>query len=204
MPVGFESGPLSPGALYRQVNVSKELLPARGRVRAGLPRMNPRYITIHSTQNWSRGADSKRHSLALRNGALGKVCWHYTADQGRVIQHLPDTVQGRHADGHGPGNQYSIGIEMCENPGNNLAATIDRTAKLTAVLMAEHNIPLRNVVPHYHWPREWMSPAHKNCPHFLLDNGRPGPKWAAFQRRVNAYYQMITADSMGGAQWAAR
>jgi N-acetylmuramoyl-L-alanine amidase len=203
IPVGFEAGPVSPAALYRQVNVNKQLLSPKCRARTGLAPMNPRYITIHSTQNWSPGADSLRHALALKNGALGKVCWHYTADQSRVIQHLPDRLQGRHADGHGPGNQSSIGIEMCENPGNSLAATIDRTAKLTAILMVEHNIPLSHVVPHYHWPREWTSPAHKNCPHFLLDNGKPGAKWAAFQRKVNIYHRMITADYSAG-QWAAR
>jgi N-acetylmuramoyl-L-alanine amidase len=203
IPVGFEAGSLTPGALARQVNVNKDFLPSGNRARVGLAPMKPRYITIHSTQNWSAGADSRRHSQALKNGALGKVCWHYTADQDRVVQHLPDGLQGRHADGRGPGNQYSLGIEMCENPGNNRAATVERTAKLAALLMVEHNIPLSHVVPHYHWPRDWQSPAHKNCPHFLLDNGRPGPKWAAFQSKVNSYHRMITNDYSAG-QWAAR
>jgi len=28
---------------------------------------------------------------------------------------------------------------------------------------------------------------HKNCPHFLLDDGKPGPKWEAFLRKVKSY-----------------
>jgi N-acetylmuramoyl-L-alanine amidase len=204
IPVGFEGGTtLSPTSLYRQVNVTRDILPAGHRARPGLSPMRPRFITIHSTQNWRPGADSKRHSSALKNGALGRVCWHYTVDQSGAVQHLPDTLQGRHADGKGLGNQTSIGIEMCEHPGNSRAATLERTAKLAAFLMVQHDIPLSGVVPHYHWPRHGQSPAHKNCPHFLLDNGRPGPKWAAFQHKVKTYHSMISADTAAG-QWAAR
>jgi N-acetylmuramoyl-L-alanine amidase len=162
--------------------------------------MNPRYITIHSTQNYSAGAE--KHSLALKRGALrapkrrggnriGYLIWHFTVDQGIAIQHMPTSEQGEHADFDGPGNRYSIGIEMCEERGSNKAATIDRTAKLTAVLMKKHGIPLRNIVPHYHWPRRGASPPNKNCPHFLLDNGRPGRKWKWFLGRVNSYYQRL-------------
>jgi N-acetylmuramoyl-L-alanine amidase len=32
---------------------------------------------------------------------------------------------------------------------------------------------------------------HKNCPHFLMDGGKPGKKWRWFQGRVNYYYQRL-------------
>jgi N-acetylmuramoyl-L-alanine amidase len=80
---------------------------------------------------------------------------------------------------------------MCEHRGSNRAATVERTAKLAAVLMKKHGIPLKNVVPHYHWPRRGASPPNKNCPHFLLDNGRPGAKWRAFRGRVNYHYRRL-------------
>lgn len=156
--------------------------------------MNPTYITIHSTQNWSQGADADRHALALKRNALGKLSWHYTTDDRHAVQHLPTNEQGNHADYDGPGNKYSIGIEMCENPGNNREQTTDRTAKLTAWLMHKHGIPLNRVVPHYRWPRMGKNPANKNCPHFLLDNGRPGPKWQGFLRQVDGYYRQISAN----------
>jgi len=47
------------------------------------------------------------------------------------------------------------------------------------------------VVPHYHWPRRGKHPANKNCPHFLMDHGRPGSKWRGFLGRVNYYYRRI-------------
>jgi N-acetylmuramoyl-L-alanine amidase len=80
---------------------------------------------------------------------------------------------------------------MCEHRGNSRSQTIDRTARLAAYLMVRYDIPLRNVVPHYHWPRRGTSRPHKNCPHFLMDNGHPGRKWRGFQDQVYRYYRMI-------------
>jgi len=163
--------------------------------------MQPRYITIHATENPT--GDAFAHASALRNGKLrarkrpggnriGFLTWHFTVQDNLAVQHLPTREQGEHADFDGPGNNYSIGIEMCEHRGNNRSATIERTAKLAAYLMYEHNIPLRSVVPHYHWPRHGVSPEHKNCPHFLLDNGRPGRKWQWFLSRVQEHYNRLT------------
>lgn len=195
-----------PSQLLDEVNLYKDYIPKGVHARKYRRSMNPRYITIHSTQNFSTGADARRHSLALKNGKLraykhkagnriGYLVWHYSVDQSVAIQHLPDNEQGEHADFSGPGNRLSLGIEMCENRGNSRSETIDRTAKLTAYKMYEHNIPLKNVVPHYHWPRKGLAKPHKNCPHFLLDNGRPGKKWAWFQSRVNHYYKQISRGS---------
>lgn len=193
MPQGNAYGEVrqSASSLYGEIRVERDYLPygARGRSRRG---MNPRYVTIHSTQNWSRGADSLRHSVALKRGALGRLSWHFTVDDKRAVQHLPTNEQGNHADFAGPGNKYSIGIEMCEHPGNSRSATLERTAKLAAWLCVQHDIPVSNVVPHYNWPRRGMSPPNKNCPHFLLDNGRPGSKWRGFVRAVEIYHRKMT------------
>lgn len=181
--------------MMRRVNLKVDMVRkgvyGRSRVRS----MKPRYITIHSTQNYTAGAE--RHALALKRGALrtgqrpGFLIWHFTVEDSKVVQHMPTSEQGIHADFDGPGNHLSIGIEMCENRGNNRAATVERTAKLTAVLMKRNGIPITNVVPHYHWPRKGKHPPHKNCPHFLLDNGRPGAKWRTFQNRVSYYYRQL-------------
>ncbi len=196
---------VSRGALIRQINLKRDFIP-RGTYARKIHRpMTPRYITIHSTQNFSSGADALRHSLALKRGKLrsrkapggnriGYLSWHFTVDETRAVQHIPTNEQGEHADYNGPGNNYSIGIEMCENKGNNLTATIERSALLTAKLMHDHNIPLRNVVPHFHWPRWDKSPAHKNCPHFLLDDGRPGRKWRWFQAKVKRYHAQLAVQ----------
>lgn len=186
--------------MLREVNLRADLVRKGTHGRKVVRPMSPRYITIHSTQNYT--ADAAKHSQALKNGALrspksrngnriGYLIWHFTVDQKVAIQHLPTHEQGEHADFGGPGNRLSIGIEMCEHRGNSRAATVDRTAKLTAVLMKQKGIPLKNVVPHYHWPRRGRNPANKNCPHFLMDHGRPGHKWRAFLSRVNHHYNRL-------------
>jgi N-acetylmuramoyl-L-alanine amidase len=186
--------------LQREVNLQPDMVRRGTYGRKVVRPMNPRYITIHSTENYT--ADARQHALALKRGALrsaktrhgnriGFLIWHFTVDDHVAIQHMPTTEQGEHADFHGPGNRLSIAIEMCENRGGNLRATVDRTAKLTAILMKKNGIPLRNVVPHYHWPRLGKHPPNKNCPHFLMANGRPGARWQGFLRHVNHYYQSI-------------
>lgn len=190
------AGPrVTPAQMLQEVRLYTRLVPKGKHARRQYRPMTPRFITIHSTQN-PRG-DAWAHTAALNNGRL-KDSWHFTVQENLAIQHLPTTEQGRHADfGAGPGNSYSIGIEMCEHRGNNIARTIDRTARLTAYLMHQHKIPLRNVVPHYHWPRRGKNPPNKNCPHFLLDNGRPGRKWQTFLRIVETHYRRISsADSV--------
>ena len=189
----------TPQQLWEEINLVKDMVPKGRHGRRVVRPMTPRYITVHSTQNYSRDADALRHALALKRGALrsprrrggnriGYLIWHYSIDEHRVVQHMPTYEQGEHADFDGPGNRYSIGVEMCENRGNNQRKTIERTAMLCAALMHEHNIPLRNVVPHYHWPRRGKNPANKDCPHFLLDNGKPGRKWQWYLSRVDHYY----------------
>lgn len=180
------------------LSITKALIPEGRHGRHKTRSMRPRYITIHSTHNRSHGADARAHARLLQKGgltathnSLGYLTWHFTVDAHRVYQSLPTNEQGQHADYEGKGNRRSIGIEMCEHRGNSRAATIDRTARLTAELMRRYDIPLRRVVPHQHWRRIRYSDkkdlGHKNCPHFLLDNGKPGAKWQAFLDRVERY-----------------
>lgn len=191
---------VTPLQLLRETGMAQSMIPAGTVGRKWHRPMRPRYITIHSTQNYAAGA--WKHALALKRGALtarrrpggnriGFLTWHFTVEAGLAVQHLPTSEQGEHADFDGPGNNYSIGIEMCEHQGNSLARTIDNTAKLTAFLMYSRGIPLSNIKGHYHWPRKGVEPPNKNCPHFLLENGRPGRTWNWFLDRVNQHYARI-------------
>lgn len=181
-----------------KVSITEAFIPAGQFGRRQMRKMKPRYITIHSTQNTSAGAGARTHARLLQRGgltathnSLGYLTWHFSVDDHSVYQTLPTNEQGQHADYEGPGNRLSIGIEMCENAGNSRAGTLDRTARLCAQLMKEHRIPLRNIVPHQHWERIRYSDrrnlGHKNCPHFLMTDGRPGAKWQAFQRQIQSY-----------------
>lgn len=191
----------TPDQLYKEINLVKRYIQKGRHGRKVHRSMTPRYITVHSTQNYS--GDAWDHARALENGKLrapkrrggnriGYLTWHFTVQDNVAIQHLPVTEQGEHADFDGTGNRQSIGIEMCEHKGNSRTRTTERTAMLCASLMHKYNIPLRNVVPHYHWPRRGTSKPHKNCPHFLMDNGRPGRKWSGFLRQVDGHYKRIS------------
>jgi len=193
---------VTPEQLLREVGVRPDLIKSGTAGRKTFRPMKPKYITIHSTQNYT--GDAYQHALALKRGALkatrrkggnriGYLTWHFTVQSNVAIQHLPCREQGEHADFDGPGNNYSIGIEMCEHRGNDIGLTIDKTARLAAYLMYTYNIPLSHVVPHYHWPRRspYIKDPHKNCPHFLMDGGRPGGTWKWFQNRVNLHYNRL-------------
>ena len=167
------------------------LIPEGERSRRG-EKMEPTYITVHSTQNYSSSADAAAHANLLKRGGLRGLAWHFSVDEGSIYQSLPVDEQGRHSDYAGKGDQMSIGIEMCENKGSSREDTLHRTTRLIAWLMHTYDIPLSNVVPHYHWrmirPRDNRDIGHKNCPHFLMDDGKPGEKWQAFLDQINATY----------------
>lgn len=198
------NGAVTDRQLFSEIRVVKRFIP-KGRYGRKVHRpMTPRYITVHSTQNYN--GDAWDHARALERGKLrapkrqggnriGYLTWHFTVQQDVVMQHLPTNEQGEHADFDGKGNNQSIGIEMCEHRGNSRSQTLQRTAKLCASLMHQYNLPLRSVVPHYHWPRKGMKPMHKNCPHFLMTNGRPGRKWNDFLQMVKSEYDRIYVPS---------
>jgi len=180
--------------------VTVDLVPKDRYSRAHFRPMRPTYITIHATENRSRGAGAYSHAQMLKSGslkgrhnAIGYVSWHFTVDDHSTYQSLPTNERGEHADYDGPGNRNSIGIEMCENRGNNRERTLDRTARLAAWLMKQHGIPLSHIVPHQHWRMirhdDHRDLGHKNCPHFLMDHGRPGAAWNAFLAKVAAYHR---------------
>ena len=132
--------------LAREVNIKVRIMPSNSRQRRGARRLNPAFITIHSTANHSPSSTAMQHSRALCRGAFTNRSWHFTVDQFMCVQNLPLRETGWHA-GTPAGNHNSIGIEMCEceNKGHNHFRTWDRAAKLTAVLMKRYGINLRHV-----------------------------------------------------------
>jgi len=164
--------------------------------------MQPRYITIHATENVGATADdharyllnSGKRSSNRRFGRSGWVTWHFTVDDKEIVEHLLPTEQGDHADYGGPGDRLSIGIEICEfRDPKRQAAAIDRAAHLAAWLADKYHIPSTNIVPHKHWPR-WDFKYGKPCPHILLERDPHvpggwvlGAKWNRFIALINHY-----------------
>jgi len=188
------AGAASAGAV--ELKITQDIIPP-GKCGRPLHRpMRPTFITIHSTDNTSRGADALHNALAMKKGLRsrhnrsGFLTWHFTVDDHSIYQSLPTDETGEHADYEGPGNRSSIGIEMCVNRGNDIASTIDRTARLTAKLMGQYDIPLNHIVPHMRWRRirysDGRDEGFKQCPRILLDRGRLGPRWSAFMAKVSS------------------
>ena len=155
------------------ITIQRDIIPAGRRNRPG-GRNPDAYITIHETGNTDAGADAEAHGkyLAGSAGEASLTSWHYTVDDHAIVQHLPDNETAYHAgDGAtGPGNTTSIGIEICVNSDGDFEKAKANAAALVRLLMAEHGIPLANVVQHNHWNG-------KNCPATI--RATPGA-WEAF------------------------
>ncbi|WP_202776675.1 peptidoglycan recognition protein family protein [Heyndrickxia vini] len=142
-------------------------------------KMDPEYITIHETDNTSRGADDVAHANLQYKGNTRQASWHFQVDEDSIYQSLPTNEVGWHAgDGYGLGNMKSIAIEICVNSDGDFKKAVDNTVWLTNHLMNEHSIPVSNVVQHNHW-------SGKNCPRYLR-SGEKGITWEDFLDKVKA------------------
>lgn len=176
--------PRSVNEMTREVGIRVAYMPKSTYARKRAASMQPRFITIHSTANPT--GDANAHSRYLNSGKSRSLNWHFTVDQFGSYQHIPTTETGHHADRSGPGDKYSVAIEMCECKTHHPGIIYNRTAKLTALLMKRYNVPLSHVVPHNYW-------SGKNCPAPLMTNGRPGYKWSWFISRVDYYSRCLEA-----------
>src|SRR5690625_1986326 len=160
--------------------------------------MTPKYITVHNTANRNKGSNAEMHARYLHNGAGGRtVGWHFTVDDKEIYQHLPLNEHGWHAEdgAKGKGNLTSIGIEICENSDGNHDKAMQNAQWLIRKLMSDHNISIKNVVPHKHW-------SGKNCPNRILpiwdkfidglkEQHKPG---TLYKVQIGAYKQKDNAD----------
>lgn len=153
------------------------------------------YVTIHHTGNNNLGA-AARNTASYMSTSTG-VSIHYATDQSSVYAINKETSVAWHA-GDGSrvagstyfnetyqvtcitgGNMNSIGIEMCQNEGNDLYMTWHRTAKLVADILKRHSLNTTRVKQH----NDFMG---KNCPQELRESGL----WTdVFAKMVKAEYQ---------------
>lgn len=156
----------------------QNFIPVGRKNRPGTPLHGPKFITIHDTANDANGANALNHAEYLKGdeAANKPVSWHYTVDDKRAVQHLPNTEKGFHAGdgGEGPGNTSSIGIEICENRDGNRGKAEDNAAELAAKLLNNYNLNIEALVQHHKW-------TGKNCPHIIRE--RPNG-WEQFIEKV--------------------
>jgi N-acetylmuramoyl-L-alanine amidase CwlA len=167
---------------FAKLNIIQDFIPAGNSNRPGT-RIAPTKITIHNTDNTSRGANAAAHAKYQKGADARRrnVSWHFTVDDIAAFQSLPANEKGWHT-GSAEGNRVSIGIEICMHPEMDVKAGYDRAALLTAVMAQQLEISTANgIVQHHHWSR-------KHCPRVLRDkpNG-----WADFLKQVRDYRRAL-------------
>lgn len=128
--------------------------------------INPKYITIHETDNPNTGANALAHAKLQQRGNSRQASWHFTVDSGDTIyQSIPtNEVAWACGDGSGQGNLASISIEICVNTDGDFEQAKKNAAWLVRYLMDKYNISIQNVVQHNHW-------SGKNCPRTIRKEG---------------------------------
>lgn len=119
-----------------------------------------KYVVIHETGNFARGADANAHSIYLTENNTGTTSWHYTVDETSIYHHIPDTEVAWHAGdslSKNGGNLCGIGVEICVNKDGDFEKAFDNATKLTAYLIDAYHLSLTDIRQH----ADFIS---KNCP----------------------------------------
>lgn len=140
--------------------------------------MRPMYVTIHTTDNTSSGANAQSHAKLQYNGNVRAASWHYTVDDHSIYQSLPLNQQAGHAgDGVMPGNSASIAIEICVNSDGHLYAAEKNAAKLAAAILKQYHLSVDQLRMHHDW-------SGKICPKPMLEDESGSMSWETFKRQV--------------------
>ncbi len=147
-------------------------------------KMNPEYITIHSTANLNSTAQSERDWLTNTSNAR-VASWHICVDENEAVEAIPLNEVAWHAgDGSkGPGNRKSISIEICES--GDREKTLENAVELVAKMLKERGWGVDKLRRHYDWSK-------KNCPRILNYNNWEG--WEIFKQQVKKELD-ITGES---------
>lgn len=161
------------------VKIIEMLIPkSNKKTRPGTKRV-PRSITIHETANLNVRANALAHARLQFLGNPRQASWQYTTDdEPEVYRSIPDDeVAYAGGDGAGPGNSYSIHIEMSVNIDGDYLKTVGNTVQLVRYLINKHpTITHVDVVQHHKWSK-------KDCPRYLR-SGVKGIDWNGFLKQV--------------------
>ena len=136
-------------------------------------------ITIHTTGNRNPRATAEAHARLQAHGNNGrKASWHYTVDEKEIWQSFKDNQKCWHT-GTKPGNENSIGIEICVNSQTGFANACKKAAWLTSALLKKYCLNMEDVTQHNHW-------SGKNCP-AELRSGEWNVDWQDFLNTVRLY-----------------
>ncbi len=179
------------------INIIQDFI-VEGRINRPKTANSCKYITIHDTANSGKGANAIAHAKYIKS--LNEMTsWHYTVDDSKIYQHLPDNEKSYHTSDK-MANETSIAIELCVNSDGDFEKTVDNAVLLVRQLMKKYGIPAENIRAH----RDWTG---KRCPDSLT-----GDKWTGFlarcaveedSRDAGKYISVDELMSMGynGIRW---
>lgn len=145
---------------------------------------NPcKYIVIHETDNYSKGAGAKTHAKAQHDGNFADMSVHYYCGSDGIYQAAEHTCKcwhiGREYGGnhsiHDATNNNSIGIEICVNSDGNYTVARQNAIELVKYLLQTTGIPASRVIRHF-------DAKGKYCPRKMLDTPS---LWTDFKNQIN-------------------
>ena len=150
----------------------------------------PKYIVIHNTDNFAKGANAKAHAKAQHDGNFSGYSAHVYVDDTEAYQATPFNRGAWHVGvNYGGGlfgicnNHNSIGIEMCVQAGYNYDKAFRNTVEICKMLMQKFGIDADHVVSHY-------DVCAKNCPSAIRAKG----DWNRFKQLIGAKAENVTVD----------
>lgn len=142
---------------------------------------NPKYIIVHETDNFRKGADARAHASAQAAGHLDTSV-HYYVDELDVYQaaeHQDGTYSiGREYGGNhaitDANNRNTINIEICVNEDGNYSKAREHAIELVKYLIQTTGIPASQVIRHF-------DAKGKYCPRKMMDNPS---LWEDFRAKI--------------------
>lgn len=141
----------------------------------------PKYIVVHETDNFSKGAGARGHAQAQFLGHLGTSVQYYCGSDGiyQAAEHTDGTYSvGREYGGdhavHDADNRNTISVEICVNEDGDYAKARQNAIELVKHLMEVTGIPPERVIRHF-------DATGKHCPRKMMDNPE---LWQDFKREI--------------------
>ncbi len=142
---------------------------------------SPKYIVIHETDNFSKGADAGRHAQAQAAGHLSTSVHYYAGSDG--IYQTADHRDGTFSVGREYGgahtvkdatNRNTINIEICVNEDGDYTKARTNAVELVKHLIQATGLPAERVIRHF-------DAKGKYCPRKMMDNPE---LWEDFKQQI--------------------